>query len=129
VKRSSPDSPELNPQDLGCSLRLWRISSGLVFAHAPVMVSFSSPENVHALKERLVRMAKGLEDVEIEELVSFNPGVEARLRKAGISYRSANDPRNIPPERVWEKEGCFPVACHFPLGPAQPPVPCIMPPE
>jgi hypothetical protein len=45
-------------------------------------------------------MARTLEDVEIEELVFFNLGVEERLRKAGISFRSAYDPRNIPPEQV-----------------------------
>jgi len=69
-------------------------------AHAAAMVSFSPPENVLALKERLGRMAPGLEDVEIEELVFFNPGVEERLRKKGIRYRSAYDPRDIPPEQV-----------------------------
>jgi hypothetical protein len=64
------------------------------------MVSFSPPENVRTLQERLGRIARGLEDIEIEELVFLNPGVEERLRKAGISYRSAYDPRNIPPEQV-----------------------------
>lgn len=71
-----------------------------VSTHAAVMVSFSRPADIQALQERLARIAKELEEIEIEELVFFNPGVEERLRKAGIKYRTAYRRDNIPPEQV-----------------------------
>ncbi len=68
--------------------------------HPAVMVSFSPIENIEALQARLALIGKELEEIEIEELVFFNPGVEERLRKAGIGCRTAYRRDNIPPERV-----------------------------
>lgn len=53
------------------------------------MVSFSRPGNIEILQARLARMGKELEEMEIEELVFFNPGVGERLRKAGMEYPTA----------------------------------------
>jgi hypothetical protein len=71
-----------------------------VDTNAAAMVSFSPPENIAALQRRLGRISRRLQEVEIEELVFFNPGVEERLMKAGMTYRSAYCPDNIPPEQV-----------------------------
>jgi uncharacterized Fe-S cluster-containing radical SAM superfamily protein len=71
-----------------------------VATHAAAMVSFSPPENIAALQLRLGRIAKELQKVEIEELVFFNPGVEERLKKAGVAYRTAYRPDKIPSEQV-----------------------------
>jgi uncharacterized Fe-S cluster-containing radical SAM superfamily protein len=71
-----------------------------VATHAAAMVSFSPPENIAALHRRLGRISRRLQEVEIEELVFFNPGVEERLKKAGVAYRAAYLPDNIPPDQV-----------------------------
>jgi hypothetical protein len=71
-----------------------------VATHAAAMVSFSPPENILALRDRLGFISSRLADVEIEELVFFNPGVKARLGKAGLTYRSVYQPDNIPPDQV-----------------------------
>jgi len=60
-----------------------------VATHAAAMVSFSPPENIMALQRRLGRISRKLQETEIEELVFFNPGVEERLNKAGLTYRAA----------------------------------------
>jgi hypothetical protein len=64
------------------------------------MVSFSPRENVLALQERLEQISRKLRDMEIEELVFFNPGVEERLRNAAVTYRTGYRPDNIPPDQV-----------------------------
>jgi uncharacterized Fe-S cluster-containing radical SAM superfamily protein len=71
-----------------------------VSTHAATMVSFSPPGNIETLQARLARIGKELEEIEIEELVFFNPRVEERLRKAGIEYRTAYRRDSIPPEQV-----------------------------
>jgi len=79
---------------------LENLSRAGVSSHAAVMVSFSPPQNIEDLRTRLGRIANELGEIEIEELVFFNPAVEERLKKAGIEYRIAYDPDNIPPEQV-----------------------------
>ncbi|MEW6326032.1 MAG: radical SAM protein [Thermodesulfobacteriota bacterium] len=64
-----------------------------------VMVSFSPPENVRAFRQRLGQIAPALADIEIEELVLYGD-VKERLRKAGLRYGIAYEPRYIPPEQV-----------------------------
>lgn len=64
------------------------------------MVSFSRPGIIETLQARLARIGKELEEMEIEELVFFNPGVEERLRKAGIEFRTAYCRDNTPPAQV-----------------------------
>jgi uncharacterized Fe-S cluster-containing radical SAM superfamily protein len=60
-----------------------------VATHAAVMVSFSPPENILALQQKLGLISRKLRDMEIEELVFFNPGVEERLKNAAVTYRTA----------------------------------------
>lgn len=64
-----------------------------------VMVSFSSPEDVHALQSRLGAIDRGLSDIEIEELVLYGE-VEKRLHKANIPFGNVYYPGNIPPEQI-----------------------------
>jgi len=67
--------------------------------HAAVMVSFSSAENSAALRRRLEEIDRHLADFEVEELVLYGD-TEARLNRARLTYRTAYDPANIPPEQV-----------------------------
>lgn len=62
-----------------------------VSAHPAVMVSFSSPEKIKALRGRLRKINEAFEDFEVEELMLYGT-VEERLIKAGISYKSAYEP-------------------------------------
>lgn len=64
-----------------------------------VMSSFSSPEHIRSLKKRLGRIHPDLAEVEIEELVLYGEVAE-RLEKAKLKYRTAYQPRRIPPEQV-----------------------------
>lgn len=56
-----------------------------------VMVSFSSLENIKAFRGRLRKINEAFKDFEVEELVLYGT-VEERLIKAGILYKSANEP-------------------------------------
>ncbi|GLI34628.1 molybdenum cofactor biosynthesis protein MoaA [Desulforhabdus amnigena] len=71
-----------------------------VSTHAAAMVSFSSPEDVERLGKRLARISQELGEMEIEELVFFNPGVEERLKRAKVRYRTSYRPDSIPPEQI-----------------------------
>jgi len=51
-----------------------------------VMVSFSPPENIHALRKRLGQIAHKLSDIEVEELVLYGD-VEERLKKVNPERR------------------------------------------
>ena len=64
-----------------------------------VMVSFSSDENIEALRNRLAQIALHFASFEVEELVLYGDTAK-RLRKAGISYRSAYQPAHIPRDQV-----------------------------
>jgi len=64
-----------------------------------VMVSFSSEDNIKALRKTLGRISPELSDTEIEEVVLYGD-VEERLRKANISCGIAYEPKNIPPEQI-----------------------------
>lgn len=78
---------------------LKNLSLAGVKAHPAVMVSFSPPENVRALQERLKAIDPAFEDIETEELVLYG-SVEQRLKEAGMSHKIAHDPRKIPPEQI-----------------------------
>ena len=54
-----------------------------VSVHPAVMVSFSSPENIKALRKRLMEIDKDFKDFEAEELALYGR-VEERLRRAGL---------------------------------------------
>jgi uncharacterized Fe-S cluster-containing radical SAM superfamily protein len=64
-----------------------------------VMVSFSSPEDIHALQSKLGGIDKGLKDIEIEELVLYGE-VEKRLQKANIPCENIYYPDNTPPNQI-----------------------------
>ena len=70
-----------------------------VNAYPAVMVSFSSPQNIKALRTRLGGIDKGFEDFEVEEVVLYGK-VEERLKKAGLGYDTAHEPTRIPPEQL-----------------------------
>jgi hypothetical protein len=63
------------------------------------MVTFSSPENIKALKARLSEIDEDFEGFEVEELVLYGK-VEERLMRAGLVYDTAHEPACIPPEQV-----------------------------
>ena len=63
------------------------------------MVSFSIPENIHALRKRLAAIDRSFAEIEIEELVLYGD-VEERLRKAMIECGTSYHPRDIPPEQI-----------------------------
>jgi len=89
-----------NPTGFDLQLRaLENLSGAGVKVHPAVMVSFSLPENIQALRNRLNRIDASFTDIEIEELALYGD-VEKRLQKAGFEYRTAYQPQNIPPEQV-----------------------------
>jgi uncharacterized Fe-S cluster-containing radical SAM superfamily protein len=70
-----------------------------VNVHPAVMVSFSSLENIEALKMRLGRIDRGFENFEIEELVLYGD-IEKRLKRTGLRYATGYEPEHIPTEKV-----------------------------
>lgn len=88
------------PEGFGLQIQaLENLTQCHVTTHPAVMVSFSSPENIKALKTRLSKIDEGFSDFEVEELVLYGK-VEERLMKAGLAYDTAHDPTCIPPEQV-----------------------------
>jgi uncharacterized Fe-S cluster-containing radical SAM superfamily protein len=70
-----------------------------VTVHPAVMISFSNPEAIRALRRRLREIHEDFEDFEVEELALYGK-VEEHLIKAGVSYNTAYKPERIPPEQV-----------------------------
>lgn len=70
-----------------------------VQVHPAVMVSFSPPEHIGRLRDRLATIHPRFADFEVEELVLYGD-VKERLERAGIGYRTAYAPRGVPPEQV-----------------------------
>lgn len=70
-----------------------------VRCYPSVMLSFSSEENIVALRKRLGGIRKDFADFEEEELVMWG-SVEERLIKAKIPYNTAYHPKNIPSQYV-----------------------------
>jgi len=64
-----------------------------------VMASFSTMENIRALRREIGKIDPGFGDIEIEELALYG-NVEERLRKAKIPCKTAWQPRDISPEQV-----------------------------
>jgi uncharacterized Fe-S cluster-containing radical SAM superfamily protein len=88
------------PAGYGLQLQaLENLARAHVAVHPAVMVSFSSPEAINALRRRLREIHVDFEDFEVEELALYG-NVEERLTKAGISYDRAYEPEGIPPEQV-----------------------------
>lgn len=89
-------SPEGFLLQLKAIENLWRFD---VNVQPAAMVSFSPLEKVNALKKRLGEIAPQLRELEIEELVLYG-NIKDRLEKAGIVYRSAYKPKDIPSEQI-----------------------------
>jgi uncharacterized Fe-S cluster-containing radical SAM superfamily protein len=70
-----------------------------VQTHPACMISFSSEENIMALKERLKAIHLSFEEFEVEELVLYS-NVKERLDRLGIRYHKAYTPDNIPSDQV-----------------------------
>lgn len=71
-----------------------------VNCHPSVMVSFSEPENIRKLEERLASIAPFLKkEMEIEELILY-PHVIKRLRQVGLGYSIGHDPGCVPKELI-----------------------------
>jgi uncharacterized Fe-S cluster-containing radical SAM superfamily protein len=75
------------------------VSAG-VSCHPSVMVSFSPPENIRKLGERLAAIAPNLkEEMEIEELILY-PHVVKRLKQSRLGYEIGHDPGCVPKELI-----------------------------
>ncbi len=79
---------------------LENLNTAGVSCHPSIMCSFSSPESLISLKERLVALDSSIVSrIEIEELILY-PHVVARLKKAELGYGAAHRPDNVPKELV-----------------------------
>jgi len=88
------------PKDFALQLAaLENLLAAGVSVHPAVMISFSSERNIEALRKRLARIAPAFADFEVEEVVLYGD-TEKRLQKAGLEYRRAYRPQQIPPEQV-----------------------------
>lgn len=70
-----------------------------VNVHPACMISFSTGENIAALRKRLKAINPAFENFEVEELILY-PAVEERLKKLKISYATGHSPECIPPEQI-----------------------------
>lgn len=70
-----------------------------VRVHPACMMSFSTQENIKALRKRLKTIHPAFEDFEVEELILY-PQVEERLKKLNITYYTAHRPDNISSEQI-----------------------------
>ncbi len=70
-----------------------------VSVHPACMTSFSTAENISALKKRLQSIHPAFAEFEVEELILY-PAVAERIRKLNLPYRTAHRPDRVPPEQV-----------------------------
>ena len=63
-----------------------------VKTHPAVMASFSTTDNIDALRRRLIQIDFDYKDLEIEELTLYGD-VEKRLQKTSVTYRTAYQPQ------------------------------------
>lgn len=88
------------PEAFGLQLSaLTNLVKAGVAVHPAVMVSFSSDDDIDALRERLAQIAPPFANFEVEEVVLYGD-TSNRLREAGLDYRKAYRPQQIPPEQV-----------------------------
>jgi len=93
-----------DPQGFGLQLAALRhLTEAGVDCFPAVMTSFSSAEDLAALRRRLAEIRPDLAAFEPEEVVLYGE-VAARLQRAGLSLGNtsgrAHDPRRVPPEQV-----------------------------
>lgn len=67
--------------------------------HPACMISFSSPENIAALRKKLKAINTAFEDFEVEELILY-PSVKERLKKLKMDYITGYRPGSIPVEKI-----------------------------
>jgi uncharacterized Fe-S cluster-containing radical SAM superfamily protein len=67
--------------------------------HPACMISFSSAENIRALRKRLKTLNPAFEDFEVEELILY-PSVKERLKRLKVGYITGHKPENIPAEQI-----------------------------
>jgi len=70
-----------------------------VNVHPACMISFSSPENITALRKKLNAINTAFENFELEELILY-PSVEKRLNKLKANYTTGHRPESIPTEQI-----------------------------
>ncbi len=70
-----------------------------VRVHPACMTSFSTPDHIKALSNRLRSIHHGFDDFEVEELILY-PHVAERLTKLGVRYHTAYRPDNIPSSQI-----------------------------
>jgi uncharacterized Fe-S cluster-containing radical SAM superfamily protein len=71
-----------------------------VSCHPSVMVSFSQPDSIRKLGERLAAIAPFLKkEMELEELILY-PHVTKRLKKVKMNYEIGHDPGCVPKELI-----------------------------
>jgi len=70
-----------------------------VSVHPACMTSFSTPENVSALRKRLRSIHPAFAEFEVEELILYR-AVAERIRKLNLPYRTAHQPDRVPPDQV-----------------------------
>ncbi len=70
-----------------------------VNAHPACMISFSSPENITALRKRLKSINPAFQDFEVEELILY-PAVLERLKKLKVDYVTGYRPDKIPSGQI-----------------------------
>ncbi len=66
-----------------------------VNVHPACMISFSPPENITALRKRLMAINPAFDNFEVEELILY-PSVEERLKKLKVDYMTCHRPESIP---------------------------------
>ena len=70
-----------------------------VRVHPASMISFSSRDNIAALKKRLRAIDPAFEDFEVEEVILY-PAVEERLKKMKLRYFTGYKPNRMPAEQI-----------------------------
>lgn len=89
-----------NPEGFQLQLKaLENLNKYKVNVHPACMISFSTRENIAALRKRLKAINPAFENFEVEELILY-PAVEERLKKMKVKYITCYEPGSIPAEHI-----------------------------
>jgi uncharacterized Fe-S cluster-containing radical SAM superfamily protein len=81
-----------HPEGFGLQLRaLENLRREAVSTHPAVMASFSTHDDIDALRRRLFQIDPDFKNIELEELTLYGD-VEKRLQQASTKYQTADDP-------------------------------------
>ena len=81
-----------HPEGFGLQLKaLENLRREAVSSHPALMTSFSTPDDIEALRRQLFQIDSVFKDVELEELALYGD-VEKRLQQASAKYQTADDP-------------------------------------